>query len=178
MPRLNVKPSPGIKKCAKGKTIKLTLAIDTPAKPEVTNCCPHASSMNGMAAENPPTTSTVPFVRRDAGASNNRPPVACQIATINTVAKPIRPAASQKGVRLSNANSVTMNVAPQVTPRIAIIAQLFHVIWGLSVMQRLAVVRCLFAFCHAVVPDHARHAQSVIRKVNIPPACLRISVLR
>ncbi len=45
--RRSVIRSPGTNTCASGSTISATLAIDTPAKPEVTNCCPQASSMNG-----------------------------------------------------------------------------------------------------------------------------------
>ena len=43
------------KKCASGSTISATAAIETPANPAVTYCCPQDSAMNGSAVESAPT---------------------------------------------------------------------------------------------------------------------------
>lgn len=62
------------------------------------------------------------------------PPRQRQIGTINSAANPMRQAASQNGVIPSSATSVTRNVAPHVTPSVATMTQLIHVMLRLSVM--------------------------------------------
>ena len=46
--RRHVIRSPGTRKWAIGRTISATVAIEIPAKPAVTNCCPQLISMKGI----------------------------------------------------------------------------------------------------------------------------------
>jgi len=126
----SVSRSPGTKKCAKGKTIKATPAIETPAKPEVTNCCPQLSSMNGMADDKAPMMMSLEKTCFPIGSANSLNPRKPQKAIINRVANPILAAANQKGVIPSKASSITIKVAPQIRPKAPTITQLCAVISG------------------------------------------------
>src|SRR6056297_2888453 len=68
------------------------------------------------------------------GSTNSLKPRKAQIASITSVANPIRADASQNGVIPSRATSMTRNVAPQTRPSVTTISQLCAVISGFFVL--------------------------------------------
>ena len=94
----------------------------------MTYCWPQLSRLKGRA-ELSAATPTSPGQSR-ASLVKTGLPRRCQTTTISAAANPIRPAASQNGVMPRSATSMTRKVAPQVSPKVAIISQLFAVICG------------------------------------------------
>ena len=113
-----VSRSPGTSRWASGSTMIATVAIEIPAKPEVTVFCPQLSSMNGTAVENMPDEGErSPGGGRGAGVKQARRRDARRPRPAAARRRPIRAAASQNGVMPSSAISITMKVAPQMRPR-------------------------------------------------------------
>ena len=111
-----------------GRTISATEAMVTPAKPEVTYCCPHASSEKGRAELMMPIVTSTRMSEAEGRAVKSANPRRAQSASITTAANPIREAASQKGVIPVSATSVKRKVPPQTNPKRAISSQLVSVI--------------------------------------------------
>ena len=129
MVRRRVIASAGIRTWASGNTISATEAIEMPAKLEVVYWMPQLSSMKGIAVL---SAEMKIIIRQGAPArsANSRPPMGSQIAMVSAAALPIRAAASQKGVIPLSAISITMKVAPQISPRAMIISQELRVMLG------------------------------------------------
>ena len=121
--------SPGINRCAKGRTMSGIAAMLRPVNPAETCCCPQLISIKGRAVLKVPITNTA---RQLVSPLNRAKPRQAQIAPSKTEANPIRPAASQKGVIPSRANLISGKVPPQTNPSVAIISQYFAIRSGID----------------------------------------------